>query len=218
LQAAERSLTELKEFASQLKALPNIQRHISLAEAVNRVISAPAFRARISAEQSILDGQSADAAAEAIEVGYGPLKRMRNFFTLCSRLTQASVFSWYHGWQQQLVTCPRLWEVVQDGGAAQEMMCNEEDMHAVLRLMCLLSLTQNGIAKKYFDALRKEFLQSYGHEYLLMLSKLQDAGGCLNPLCSASCLLRYEMCMPTAPCKPLHQGGNECACSSKGAS
>ena len=58
----------------------------------------------------------------------------------------------------------------------QELMCNEEDMHAVLRLMCLLSLTQSGIARKYFDALRKEFLQSYGHEHLLMLSKLQDAG------------------------------------------
>lgn len=55
-------------------------------------------------------------------------------------------------------------------------MCNEEDMHAVLRLMCLLSLTQSGIGRKYFDALRKEFLQSYGHEHLLMLSKLQDAG------------------------------------------
>jgi len=58
----------------------------------------------------------------------------------------------------------------------QELMCNEEDKNAVLRLMCLLSLTQSGIAKKYFDALRKEFLQSYGYEFLLMLSKLQDAG------------------------------------------
>ena len=67
-QAAERSLTELKEFASQLKALPNIQRHISLAEAVNKAIAAPAFRAHVGAEQAMLDGQSADAAAEAIEV------------------------------------------------------------------------------------------------------------------------------------------------------
>ena len=68
MQAAERSLTELKEFTSQLKALPNIQRHIGLAESVNKVINTPAFRNRVSAEQSILDGQSADAAAEAIEV------------------------------------------------------------------------------------------------------------------------------------------------------
>ena len=66
-------------------------------------------------------------------------------------------------------------------------MCNEEDMHAVLRLMCLLSLTQSGIAKKFFDALRKEFLHSYGHEYLLMLSKLQDAGGWLHS--AAQCII-----------------------------
>ncbi len=62
-------MTELKEFASQLKALPNIQRHIGLAESVNKVINAPAFRSRVGAEQAMLDGQSADAAAEAIEVG-----------------------------------------------------------------------------------------------------------------------------------------------------
>ncbi|KAK9915301.1 hypothetical protein WJX75_007269 [Coccomyxa subellipsoidea] len=122
--AAERSLAELKEFASQLKALPNIQRHIGLAEAVNRAIAAPAFRARVSVEQSLLDGHGLDASAESIE----------------------------------------------------EMMCNEEDLFVVLRLMCLLSLTQGGVPKKYYDALRKEVLHSYGHEYMLMLSKLQDAG------------------------------------------
>ena len=42
--------------------------------------------------------------------------------------------------------------------------------------MCLLSLTQGGIARKYFDPLRREFLQSYGYEYLPLLSKLQEAG------------------------------------------
>lgn len=68
MQAAERSLTELKEFASQLKALPNIQRHIGLAEAVNKIINRPAFRSRVGTEQAILDGQSVDSAAEAIEV------------------------------------------------------------------------------------------------------------------------------------------------------
>jgi hypothetical protein len=68
-QAAERSLAELKEFAAQLKALPHIQRHIGLAEAVNRAIAAPAFRARVALEQQLLDGHGVDAAAEAIEVG-----------------------------------------------------------------------------------------------------------------------------------------------------
>lgn len=60
-------------------------------------------------------------------------------------------------------------------------MCNEEDLFVVLRLMCLLSLTQGGVPKKYYDALRKEVLHSYGHEYMLMLSKLQDAGAQHSP-------------------------------------
>ena len=68
VQAAERSLSELKEFAAQLKALPHIQRHIGLAEAVNRAIAAPAFRQRVAIEQQLLDGHGIDAAAEAIDV------------------------------------------------------------------------------------------------------------------------------------------------------
>lgn len=64
-------------------------------------------------------------------------------------------------------------------------MCNEEDLHVVLRLLCLLSLTQGGVPKKYFDALRKEVLHSYGHQCMLILSKLQDAGA---PIISKICL------------------------------
>lgn len=107
-------------------------------------------------------------------------------------------------------------EVVQEVGAVQEIMCNEEDMHAVLRLMCLLSLTQSGIAKKYFDALRKEFLQSYGHEYLLMLSKLQDAGGWLHSAaqCMIACRqdIRYVCPLGHAAFAP---GRDELLCFSK---
>lgn len=72
-------------------------------------------------------------------------------------------------------------------------MCEEQDVYAVLRLLCLLSLTQGGVPKKYFDALRKEILHSYGHEYLLMLSKLQDAGGQL-PITS---FMQAPSCKPT---------------------
>ena len=66
-QAGERSLAELRDFAAALKALPHIQRHIGLAEAVNKIIAAPAFRARVGIEQALLDGHGLDASAEAIE-------------------------------------------------------------------------------------------------------------------------------------------------------
>ena len=65
----ERSLAELKDFAAQLKSLPNITRHIHLAEAINRVISRQNFRDRVTVEQSLLDGHSIDGCCETIEVG-----------------------------------------------------------------------------------------------------------------------------------------------------
>ena len=65
---SERSLAELKDFATQLKSLPNITRHINLAEAINRVISRQAFRDRVTVEQSLLDGHSVDGCCETIEV------------------------------------------------------------------------------------------------------------------------------------------------------
>lgn len=65
---AERSLAELKDFAAQLKTLPNITRHINLAEAINRVISRQNFRDRVTVEQSLLDGHSIDGCCETIEV------------------------------------------------------------------------------------------------------------------------------------------------------
>ena len=66
MQAAE--LKELKEFTTKLKTLPQIQRHIELLAAAQRVSGQPAFRARVAAEQALLDTHSVDAACEAVEV------------------------------------------------------------------------------------------------------------------------------------------------------
>lgn len=55
-------------------------------------------------------------------------------------------------------------------------MCNEEKVEAVLRMMCLLSLTQSGLPKRSFDGLRKELLHTYGHQHLITLQALQTAG------------------------------------------
>lgn len=57
-----------QDFAAQLKSLPNITRHIHLAEAVNRTIGRQSFRDRVSVEQSLLDGRDIDRCCETIEV------------------------------------------------------------------------------------------------------------------------------------------------------
>ncbi len=59
------------------------------------------------------------------------------------------------------------------------MMCHGEALVTVLRLLVLMSVTAGGVPKKHFDALRREILHTYGHENIVTLSALQDAGVCL---------------------------------------
>jgi hypothetical protein len=45
-----------------------------------------------------------------------------------------------------------------------------------LRLLCLQSLTSNGIKATRYDSLRREVIQTYGYEYLFVLNDLEKAG------------------------------------------
>ena len=65
----------------------------------------------------------------------------------------------------------------------QELITDQAPLQAVLRLMVLMTLTAGGIPKKYFDPLRREVLHTYGHENILTLSRLQEAG---DPTCWCS--------------------------------
>lgn len=51
-----------------------------------------------------------------------------------------------------------------------------EPITKVLRLLCLLSLINNGIKAKTFDYYRKEILQAYGLEAVLTLNNLERVG------------------------------------------
>ncbi|XP_038077802.1 vacuolar protein sorting-associated protein 33B-like [Patiria miniata] len=46
----------------------------------------------------------------------------------------------------------------------------------ILRLLCLLSLTQNGLPTKDYQTLETHFLQSHGHKHLLTFSNLRKLG------------------------------------------
>lgn len=56
------------------------------------------------------------------------------------------------------------------------MMCQGERLESVLRLLALMSVTGGGVPKKHFDALRREVLHTYGHENILTISAMQEAG------------------------------------------
>jgi len=58
----------------------------------------------------------------------------------------------------------------------EERLHSEEPAAEVLKLICLQSLCGGGIRSKYFDSLRRDFLQTYGYEYLTLLSALERMG------------------------------------------
>jgi len=58
----------------------------------------------------------------------------------------------------------------------EELINKQCDKFVVLRLLCLLSLTQNGIASQTYRSLKTQFLHSYGFEHLLTFSTLQRLG------------------------------------------
>jgi len=58
----------------------------------------------------------------------------------------------------------------------EECINKQEPLVKVLRLMCLFSLTNNGLSEKQFNFLRKEILQTYGYKYLFILENLTKLG------------------------------------------
>lgn len=48
-----------------------------------------------------------------------------------------------------------------------------EPLPTVLRLLCLLSITQSGLKTKVFDFFRREIVQTYGYQHLLTLYNLE---------------------------------------------
>eukprot|EP00898_Chlorokybus_atmophyticus_P003266 jgi/Chlat1/3940/Chrsp26S04033 len=117
-------VAEIKQFVKKLNALPEIERHIGIAEQLTVATRAPAFLSRINMEQAMVEGRNFDANSEYVE----------------------------------------------------EMVCKQEPLLAVLRLLCLLSLTSNGLPRKHFDAFRRELLHAYGFDKLFTVTNLEKAG------------------------------------------
>jgi len=58
----------------------------------------------------------------------------------------------------------------------EECINRHDPIVKVLRLLCLFSLTCNGLKAKQFDFFRREILQTYGYEYLFTLHNLEKLG------------------------------------------
>ena len=60
--------------------------------------------------------------------------------------------------------------------ALSDLIYGEDELTAVLRLMCLRCAAGGGIAKREFDVLRKEVLNTYGFQHIETFERLQEAG------------------------------------------
>jgi vacuolar protein sorting-associated protein 33A len=49
-------------------------------------------------------------------------------------------------------------------------------LYRFLRLLCLQSICKNGINASRYDSIRKDFVQTYGYEFLILLVNLEKAG------------------------------------------
>jgi len=58
----------------------------------------------------------------------------------------------------------------------EDLIASGEPPYRWLRLFCLQSLTSNGIKATRYDSLRKEVVQTYGYEFLMVLNDLEKAG------------------------------------------
>lgn len=58
----------------------------------------------------------------------------------------------------------------------EELMNKQYNVTQTLRLLCLLSMTQDGIANKDFKSLKTQFLHSHGYEHMVTLFNLKKLG------------------------------------------
>ncbi|RHY31974.1 hypothetical protein DYB32_002994 [Aphanomyces invadans] len=107
---------------------------------------------------------------------------------LIKRTTDSKAFTdlWHH--ERSMLEGQSLLEEL------EELIGLQEPLLKVLRLLCLQSLTSGGIKAKSFDLLRRELIQTYGFEMLLVLGNLEKVGllrrqDSLFPVASSSAFL-----------------------------
>lgn len=83
------------------------------------------------------------------------------------------------GFQRQLFFERAILEAadkIQVSDYIEEIIQTQVDYRVPLRLLCLMSTTNNGIKAKYLRTLKHQYLQSYGHKHLVTFHNLQTAG------------------------------------------
>jgi hypothetical protein len=88
-----------------------------------------------------------------------------------SEFTNSAVFRKHLEWEQSYLAGASV-----EPDFIEDCICQHKPIIQVLRLLCLHSLTCNGLKPKAFDHFRREILQTYGFEYVFTLNNLEKLG------------------------------------------
>ncbi len=77
-----------------------------------------------------------------------------------------------YGLEQKIILGEDLKQIL---STIENKMVKQYSRDKILRLMCLLSVTQSGLKQDIFDGLRRFYVMNYGYQELITLMNLQDA-------------------------------------------
>lgn len=102
-------------------------------------------------------------------------KTLSNHILVCERVTSqiGEKFNDLHFCQKCILDCEGRKKVIAD---IEDIMATGTDMDLALRLICLLSLSQNGYTLEESSNLKKQFLHAYGYEHISTFHNLEKAG------------------------------------------
>uniref|UniRef100_A0A914XI30 Uncharacterized protein n=1 Tax=Plectus sambesii TaxID=2011161 RepID=A0A914XI30_9BILA len=90
-----------------------------------------------------------------------------------------------------------------EGGGSKEMlafmedwMCQQLNEWQLLMLICLYSLSQNGLSAKDYQSLRAQYLQAYGHKYFLAWHSLKKVGLLIERPAGSSIVPNVSVSLP----------------------
>ena len=105
-----------------------------------------------------------------LKENYNSLNQHINITEELKRTTDSAAFRDRWNSERALLEGDQLFDML------EELIATQAPPVSVLRLLCLQSLTNGGIASAKFDFLRREVVQTYGYEYLLTLTNLEKVG------------------------------------------
>ncbi|KAK6631315.1 hypothetical protein RUM44_005841 [Polyplax serrata] len=167
-------LTSEDEIYNQIKNKHFSDVNVYLKQKANELITEKNKGANMSIQEmkNFVEGQLGKLRNECLALS--------NHFNICEKICNemGQKFESFSKCQNNILYGGAKREVIME---IEDMMGVSDDMFLVLRLICLLSLVQNGLTADEANSLKKQFLHSYGHCHLSTFYNLEKCGLFMTP-------------------------------------